>query len=138
MKIDKFYLNLRVNAEENLLFKENFKGFKTSSAYRFQSIETNVEKMKNFQKKEKFQKLILDMIREINKKLDLLNKGLRIEIDEELKIPVFKIIDLETKEILRQIPWEEVLKLRKFLKNLSEEELKNKEFLKGLFLKKEV
>lgn len=81
---------------------------------------------------------ILKIIKEINKKLNLLNKGLKIEIDDELKIPIFKIIDLETKEVLRQIPLEEILKLRKFLKNLSEEEFKNKEILKGLLFKKEV
>jgi hypothetical protein len=66
-------------------------------------------------------------------------------------MPVFKIIDLETKEVVRQIPLEEILKFKKALTAFLEKygALSVKEAIhkvnqgevpdiKGLFLKKEV
>lgn len=72
----------------------------------------------------------LDKINEI---LDPLRKELRIEIDPELNIPVFKIIDKETNEVIRQIPWEEILELIKSI-----EQFLNSQKIKGLLLKLEV
>ncbi|MCS7278945.1 MAG: flagellar protein FlaG [Thermodesulfobacteriaceae bacterium] len=140
MKVDN-PLGSKINIEE--LIKGYTKESQNLSLRKLKSFTKTQAKISNLSKrnpleKDLFQGEILDIIKEIDRKLSLLNKGLKIEIDEELKIPVFKIIDLETKEVLRQIPWEELLKLRKILKNLSEKELKNREFLKGLFLEKEV
>jgi len=58
---------------------------------------------------------LTDLTKELNKFLSSLNRALKVEIDRELKEPVFKIIDLETEEVIRQIPLEEILKLRKAL-----------------------
>ncbi|MCX8041532.1 MAG: flagellar protein FlaG [Thermodesulfobacteriaceae bacterium] len=140
MKVDN-PLGSKINIEE--LIKGYTKESQNLSLRKLKSFTKTQAKISNLSErnpleKDLFQGEILDIIKEIDRKLSLLNKGLKIEIDEELKIPVFKIIDLETKEVLRQIPWEELLKLRKILKNLSEKELKNKEFLKGLLLEKEV
>jgi len=54
-------------------------------------------------------------INDLNKKLDMLNSQLRIETDEDTGIQVIKIVDKETKEVIRQIPPEAVLKVAKYL-----------------------
>lgn len=74
----------------------------------------------------------------LNKILFSYHKALKIEIDEDLKIPVYKIIDLETKEVLKQIPLEDLLKLKKAIKDILEKELKKGDFLKGIFFEREV
>jgi len=86
------------------------------------------ETLKNFNK-------LVDLL---NKRLDPLNKELKIEIDQDLNIPIFKILDKETKEVLRQIPWEESLKLLKYFREMNFSDNINLEKLKGLLLQKEV
>ncbi|RUM88968.1 MAG: hypothetical protein DSZ24_02350 [Thermodesulfatator sp.] len=53
------------------------------------------------------------ILEELQRRLDLFNKQLKIEIDRELDIPVVKIVDKETNEVIRQIPPEYLLKLMK-------------------------
>ena len=74
----------------------------------------------------------------INQVLNPLNKELRVEIDQELNIPIFKIINKETNEIIRQIPLEEILKLIKSMERFWESQRIDEEYLKGLLLKAEV
>ena len=66
---------------------------------------------------EELQKLdnevIQKILEEIRKKLDYLNKYLKIEIDDQLEIPVVKIIERETNRVIRQIPPEYLLELMK-------------------------
>lgn len=45
--------------------------------------------------------------------MDYLNKYLKIEIDQDLEIPVVKIIERDTNRIIRQIPPEYLLELMK-------------------------
>jgi len=56
---------------------------------------------------------IQKIIEEIKRKLDYLNKYLKIEIDRDLKIPVVKIIERDTNRIIRQIPPDYLLELVK-------------------------
>jgi len=56
---------------------------------------------------------IQKIIEEIKRKLDYLNKYLKIEIDQDLEIPVVKIIERDTDRIIRQIPPEYLLELMK-------------------------
>ena len=58
-------------------------------------------------------------INELNKKLEILNSQLRIETDEDTGIQVIKIIDKDTKEVIRQIPPEAVLKVAKYLNEVA-------------------
>lgn len=79
-------------------------------------ILTNVKK--EIEKKaEELQKvdneIIQKTLEEIRKKLDYLNKYLKIEIDDQLEIPVVKIIEKETNKVIRQIPPEYLLELMK-------------------------
>ncbi len=99
--------------------------------------------------KEILKKEVNKLVEEINRRLNPLNKVLKVEIDRDLKIPVFKIIDKETKQVIRQIPLEEILKLWKSLEKLEKLFWKHGKFekegeffqtvnLKGIFLRKEV
>ncbi|WP_068516486.1 flagellar protein FlaG [Caldimicrobium thiodismutans] len=94
-------------------------------------LEGEITPNKNFQNQLKF-------IEKINKILTSINKALKIEIDKDLNIPVYKIIDLQTQEVLKQIPLEDILKLKKAITEILSKERQNQEALKGLFLEKEV
>ncbi len=56
---------------------------------------------------------IKKLMEEIAKKFDMLSKYLQIDIDMELDIPVAKIIERETKRVIRQIPPDYLLDLMK-------------------------
>ena len=120
--------------------KANLTSNKTNSTASFN------EELRNFNEDE-----LKGVVKELNKLLSSLNRALKVEIDRDLEIPVFKIIDLETKEVVRQIPLEEILKFKKALTAFLEKygALSSKEAIhkvnqggvldiKGLFLKKEV
>jgi len=53
------------------------------------------------------------LVEDLQKKFDLFSKYLKIEIDHDLDIPVVKIIDKQTNQVVRQIPPEYLLKLMK-------------------------
>ncbi len=53
------------------------------------------------------------IIEEIRKKMDYLNKYLRIDIDNELEIPVIKVVEKETEKVIRQIPPDYMLNIMK-------------------------
>ncbi len=53
------------------------------------------------------------IIEEIRKKMDYLNKYLRIDIDNELDIPVIKIVEKDTEKVIRQIPPDYMLSIMK-------------------------
>jgi len=77
-------------------------------------------------------------LEKINEVLNPLNKELRVEIDQELNIPIFKIINKETNEVIRQIPLEEILRIAKNIEKFLESQKIDKEYLRGLLLKAEV
>jgi len=85
-------------------------------------LQNNSKNLENFRKemKENAQKVqnvgneeLQKIIKQIKKKLDYLNKYLKIEIDKELEIPVVKIIEKDTNKVIRQIPPEYLLELMK-------------------------
>ncbi len=53
------------------------------------------------------------IIQEIRRKLDYLNRYLKIDIDDQLEIPVVKIFERDTNRLIRQIPPEHLLNLMK-------------------------
>jgi len=74
-------------------------------------------------KPEELQKLI----EEVRKKFDMLSKYLKIDIDQELEIPVVKIMERDTNRVIRQIPPDYLLEL-----------MKRVDQLLGLLMEKEV
>ncbi len=109
------------------------------------SADKNSSVFKNLKKKGAISKNALKNPQKLNKILEILNrrlnpleKELKIEIDKDLNMPIFKIIDKRTKEVLRQVPLEEIVKfLKGFEKFLKLEQIKEED-LKGLLFKKEV
>jgi len=74
-------------------------------------------------KPEELQKLI----EEVKRKFDMLSKYLKIDIDQELEIPVVKIMEKDTNRVIRQIPPDYLLELMKRIDQLL-----------GLLMEKEV
>jgi flagellar protein FlaG len=65
-------------------------------------------------KPEELQKLI----EEVRKKFDMLSKYLKIDIDQELEIPVVKIMERDTNRVIRQIPPDYLLELMRRIDQL--------------------
>ncbi|WP_457601061.1 flagellar protein FlaG [Hydrogenivirga sp.] len=57
--------------------------------------------------REELQKLL----RDIQRKFDYFNRYLRIDIDDQLEIPVVKILERDTNKLIRQIPPDYLLEL---------------------------
>jgi len=53
------------------------------------------------------------MLKEIARKLDYLSRYLKIDIDDQLEIPVVKILEKDTNRLIRQIPPDYLLELMK-------------------------
>ncbi len=67
------------------------------------------------------------IMEEIKHKFSMLEKYLQIDIDRELEMPISKIIDMRTEEVIRQIPPEWIVEM-----------LRRMEELRGVFYSKEV
>lgn len=67
------------------------------------------------------------IVEELKHKFSLIDKYLKIDIDEQLKMPISKIIDMRTEEIIRQIPPDWIVDI-----------LRRLEELKGVFYAQEV
>jgi len=89
------------------------------------NIQTPVEKKseKSNEKTNEGQQLSLDNVKDIlQKKMEnvklLFNGEAKFEIDREADLIVVKIIDKESKELIRQIPAEEAVKLAKAMNEI--------------------
>jgi len=58
------------------------------------------------------------LMEEVKKKFDMLSKYLKIDIDQELEIPVVKIMERGTNRVIRQIPPDYLLELMKRIDQL--------------------
>lgn len=67
-----------------------------------------------------------------------INKDLKIELDDTLKIPIYKIIDIISREVLKQIPLEDIVDFKRALYEFLKRFLEERAQVKGLFLEKEV
>ncbi|ACI21307.1 MULTISPECIES: flagellar protein FlaG [Thermodesulfovibrio] len=85
------------------------------------------ENSDNFGKITMSQEELNRIMDEIKHKFSMLEKYLKIDIDAELKMPISKIIDMRTEEVIRQIPPEWLVDI-----------LKRMEELKGVFYYEEV
>ena len=85
------------------------------------------EQAKQDQEFEAFQKLpdkkkeeiLEDTAKKLNEKFALFNNTLKIEIDKDTGIKVVKIIDSNTKKVIRQIPPEAMLKIAKYIDEIT-------------------
>ena len=58
------------------------------------------------------------IIQEIKRKLDLLNRYLKIEIDDQLDIPVVKVFEKDTNRLIRQVPPDHILRIMRRIDQL--------------------
>lgn len=65
---------------------------------------------------------VIAAIRQVNESGLLGNSELRFSLDRETHRPVIRIVDRETKEVIRQVPPEYVLQLARFARELAERE----------------
>ncbi len=63
--------------------------------------------------------IIQKTIDELNEKMKMLNTSLRVEVDKDTGIQVIKIIDSRTKEVVVQLPPEAVLKIAKYIDEIT-------------------
>ena len=84
------------------------------------------EQTKNTQKVAVSQEELNKMMEEIKHKFSMIEKYLQIDIDQQLRMPISKIIDMRTEEIIRQIPPEWIVDI-----------LRRMEELRGVFYSKE-
>ncbi|SMC09310.1 flagellar protein FlaG [Nitratiruptor tergarcus] len=63
--------------------------------------------------------IIKKTVEQLNEKLQLFNSSLRVEIDKDTGIQVVKIVDSKTKEVIRQLPPESVLKIAKYIDEIT-------------------
>lgn len=59
-----------------------------------------------------------DAVRQVNDTLQMVSQKLEFSIDKDTEAFVVKVVDKETKEVIRQIPSEEMLELAKALDKL--------------------
>ncbi|QZA80030.1 flagellar protein FlaG [Deefgea piscis] len=55
--------------------------------------------------------LLNQSVEKLNNMVQGLANGLQFSVDEESKVPVVKLVDLDTKEVIRQIPTEEAISI---------------------------
>ncbi len=133
LPVDKRFTNNTSQVPVRLPPKKEILSFNPSINLAFQKKEQKIQK-----EFEKLSRNLDKFLERINEVLNPLNKELKVEIDHDLNIPVFKIIDKTTNEVIRQVPLEEILKLMKNIEKLLETQKINKNHLKGLLLKAEV
>lgn len=85
------------------------------------------EIIKEIQKPSVSQEELNKLVEELRHKFNLIEKYLKIDIDEQLKMPISRIIDMRTEEIIRQIPPDWIVDI-----------LRRMEELKGVFYAEEV
>lgn len=100
----------------------------TASTQRMNNLEQNLTNNQNNAKKLTVdQEELNKMMDELRHKFSMLEKYLQINIDDQLQMPISKIIDMRTEEVIRQIPPEWVVEI-----------LRRMDELKGVLYSKEV
>ncbi|GAQ95252.1 flagellar protein FlaG [Thermodesulfovibrio aggregans] len=83
--------------------------------------------IQNAQKNTISQEELNKLMEELRHKFSMLEKYLQIDIDQQLQIPISKIIDMRTEEVIRQIPPDWIVEI-----------LRRMEELRGVLYSKEV
>jgi Uncharacterized flagellar protein FlaG len=94
---------------------ENIDNSQTSTAINIQkSANTDQNQLENQLKDSiKNTEELKRILQELQNKISYLNKSLKIELNEEIKEPVVKIIDITNNEVIRQIPPDYVINIIK-------------------------
>lgn len=76
------------------------------------------EKIVNKDKESLSLEEIESVIKELNQFVQIFNTKIAFEIDKETKKTILRIVDVETNEVVRQIPPEELLKISRRISEL--------------------
>jgi flagellar protein FlaG len=95
--------NTDQNQLENQL-KDSIKN--TKNTEELKKIKDSIKNTKNTEELKK-------ILQELQNKISYLSKSLKIELDEEIKEPIVKIIDINSNEVIRQIPPDYVINIIK-------------------------
>ncbi|WP_227006710.1 flagellar protein FlaG [Shewanella donghaensis] len=97
------YIGTQRLAENNI--KDNEDKFKVSELAKAESLteETAKEKPKDVE--------VAELVDELNSMVSLMRKGLAFKIDDESGKQIVNVLDLDSGDIIRQIPNEEALEL---------------------------
>jgi len=68
---------------------------------------------------EKNPEVLEKLVEELKERLSMLNTQLQITIDKDTQMTVVKVIDKQTNKVVRQIPPEYVLKIAKYLDEIT-------------------
>ena len=112
MRVDKNFQSYNSEILKNI--KGAFEGIEVKNLEKIRKeVQENTKEIQKISNEE-----LKKIIEEIRKKLDYLNKYLKIEIDQDLEIPIVKILEKETNRVIRQIPPEYLLELMKKIDQL--------------------
>ncbi len=95
--------------------KANTEAVKTVSPERGRAPNKEAEKVSQKDVAEQIQQ----GVKEMNTQLNLANHAIRFSVDDKSHDLVVKVVDTDTDKIIRQIPAEEILRLREHMKALS-------------------
>ncbi|MBX0313123.1 MAG: flagellar protein FlaG [Sulfurihydrogenibium sp.] len=94
---------------------ENIDNSQTSTAINIQKAANTDQNQLENQLKDSIKNTeeLKKILQELQNKMNYLNKSLKIELNEEIKEPVVKIIDITSNEVIRQIPPDYVINIIK-------------------------
>ncbi len=103
---------------------QNVRFMETSEQVRIQreikqQQKQQLEEAERLKKEKLTPEVMQEIIEELKKKLSMLNTQLKIQIDKDTDILVVKVINKETNEVIRQIPPEYLLKIAKYLDEIT-------------------
>lgn len=61
---------------------------------------------------------VREAIAKVNEMVSSMDRGLEFSVDEETNIKIVKVVDTQSKEVIRQMPSEEVVQISKWLDKL--------------------
>ncbi|MCL1044816.1 flagellar protein FlaG [Shewanella electrodiphila] len=101
------YIGTQRLAENNI--KDNEDKFKVSELTKAESLTEETAKEKPKEKPKDVE--VAELVDELNSMVSLMRKGLAFKIDDESGKQIVNVLDLDSGDIIRQIPNEEALEL---------------------------
>jgi flagellar protein FlaG len=109
--------NLQVTQQLN---SKNVEALNQKQHVKVQEMKKDQLDQQKILKNEKVSAEVIEkVVEELRKKLSMLNTQLQIRIDKDTNMTVVKVIDKQTHKIIRQIPPEYVLKIAKYLDEIT-------------------
>lgn len=92
---------------------ENIDRSQISTAINIQKTESSTQDQLENQLKDSLKNTeeLKKILEELQNKISYLNKSLKIELNEEIKQPVVKIVDITNNQVIRQIPPDYVINI---------------------------